>query len=301
MTDYRTITKRAASQHGVLSADQLLASGFTKRMIQTRVHNGEWIRRHRGVLQVAGTSASWEQSLIAAVLAAGNQAAASHRAAARLWELRSLDDDVEVSIRYPRKLELEQVTVHRSRDLELQDITEVGGIPVTTPERTICDLGLIFPEHEVDRMLRHSIATGLVTSRDLWTMRLRTSKQGRNGTGVLERRLLELPEMAEYTESGLEILFLELCRRSGASAPSLQVPVSVGGRRLRVDFAWPHKRVFVEVDGAQFHSSPQQLLEDSRRQNLLVAAGWTPIRFRFEDLRDQPVQCIRMLRTTLDL
>lgn len=301
MGDYQPIVEMATRQYGVLTTAQLQRQGFTRRMIQTRVRNGEWVRQHRDVLQIAGSPTSWEQSLSAAVLAAGDIAAASHRAAARLWEFRTVDDDVEVAIRYPRKLELADVTVHRSRDLEGADITEVAGIPVTTPERTICDLGLIFPEREVDRILRHAIATGLVNSRDLWNMRLRTSKQGRNGTGVLERRLLELPEMAEDTDSGLEILFLEVCGRSDTPPPSVQVPVSVRGETFRLDFAWPRKRVFVEVDGATFHSTPEQLRADARRQNLLVAAGWTPIRFRFQDLRDRPAESARIIRETLDL
>lgn len=299
MADFQRVVEVAQRQHGIVTAAQLQQSGYSKRMIHTRVQSGELFRRHRGVLGLPGGGDTWEQKILAGVLASGPVSAASHRAASRLWDLRTVDSDVEVSIRFPRRCRLDGVVVHRSRDLEPEDITEVAGIPVTTPERTICDLGLVFPEHEVARILHHSIATGLVTPRDLWNMRLRTSKQGRNGTGVLERVLLELPEMAEHTESGLEIMFLDLCLRNGALSPSLQVPVKVRGQVFRLDFAWPQERVFVEIDGARFHSTPEQLQEDARRQNLLVAAGWIPIRFRFEDLRDQPARCARILQSTL--
>ena len=128
----------------------------------------------------------------------------------------------------------------------------MGGIAVTTPERTILDLGLIFPDTEVHRILLHAIGTGLVLPRDLWSMRQRTSKQGRNGTGVLERVLDALPQGTSFTESGLEILFLEVCERFGISSPVPQLPVRISGRNFRLDFAWAAQRVFVEIDGAAF-------------------------------------------------
>ena len=286
MGDFSELGERATAQFGLLTAAQLITAGYSKRMISTRVRDGLFVRRGKGVLQLAGVETSWEQDLMAAVLTCQPGAAASHRSAARLWGMRTVDREVEVSIRFPRDRRVNDVTVHRSRDLELHDISTVDGFPVTTPERTICDLGLIFPEHEVARILRHAIAEGLVNRRQLWAMRTRTSKQGRNGTGVLERVLSAIPQGAEQTESGLEVLFLELCKRSSLPPPTLQLPVRVRGRHFRLDFAWPAERVFVEVDGIEFHSTPQQVAKDRQRQNLLVLAGWTPLRFTYADLKE---------------
>lgn len=175
----------------------------------------------------------------------------------------------------------------------------MGGIAVTTPERTILDLGLIFPDTEVHRILLHAIGTGLVLPRDLWSMRQRTSKQGRNGTGVLERVLDALPQGTSFTESGLEILFLEVCERFGISSPVPQLPVRISGRNFRLDFAWAAQRVFVEIDGAAFHSSPIQIANDGNRQNLLVQAGWTPLRFTYADLTERPTFCADIVQATL--
>ncbi len=282
-----------------MTAAQLLDAGYSKRMVSDRVAQGLFERRGKGVLQLVGAEPSWEQSLLAAVMAAGPTAAASHRSASRLWGFRTVDHDIEVAVRFPRRVAANDATIHRSRDLEPDDVTEVNGIPTTTPERTICDLGLIFPETEVRRILHHAIATELVLPRDLWMMRQRTSKQGRNGTGVLERVLNALPEDAGVAESGLEVLFLEICERFGVPRPVPQLPVRVAGRNFRVDFAWPSARVFVEVDGFAFHSTPDQLAHDSTRQNLLVAQGWTPLRFTNKDLTEQPAATARSVLRTL--
>ena len=301
MGDFTQLGEKAAAQFGLLTAAQLSMAGYSDRMITTRVRDGVFVRRGKGVLQLAGIETSWEQDLMAAILVCQPDSAASHRSAARLWGMRTVDPELELSIRFPRDPRVEGVVIHRSRDLEPHDISTVDGIPVTTPERTICDLGLTFPQHEVARILRHAIADGLVDRRELWEMRTRTSKQGRNGTGVLERVLSTLPREAEQTESGLEVLFLSLCQRFNLPTPALQLPVRVNGRNFRLDFAWPGRRVFVEVDGASFHSTPRQIADDGKRQNLLVLAGWTPLRFTYVDLVQNTGQCVRAVRNALEI
>lgn len=299
MRNFTDLDNLAVNQFGLLTAGQLLEAGYSKRMVTDRVGKGELRRRARGVLQLPGSIPSWEQDVLTAVFSVSGDAVASHRTAARLWGFRSVDSEVEVSIRYPRKGSVPGAIVHSIRDLEPQDRTEIAGIAVTTPERTICDLGLIFPETEVHRILRHAIASGLVLPRDLWNMRERTSKQGRNGTGVLERVLKALPANTSFVESGLEIQFLEVCERFGVPSPVPQLPVRVMGRDFRLDFAWIDQRVFVEIDGAAFHSTPTQIANDGNRQNLLVQAGWTPLRFTYEALTQRPAMCARILIDTL--
>ncbi len=298
MGTFTELAETAARQHGLLTAAQLSQAGYSKAMVSSRVHEGLFERRAKGVIQIGGTERTWEQDLHAALLATGG--AASHRAASRLWGFRTVDPEVEIAIRYPRTAVLEGVVVHRSRDLEPSDVTSVEGMAVTTPERTICDLGLVFPEHEVHRILRHAVAIGLVTPHELWRMRQRTSKQGRNGTGVLERVLSMLPVEAEHTQSGLEVQFLEICGRQGITPPVIQAPVRVGGRFFRLDFAWVAQRVFVEIDGAAYHSTQTQIAADGGRQNLLLGAGWIPLRFTATDLSERPEHCGKAVRRALE-
>jgi hypothetical protein len=61
----------AARQHGVVSREQALAAGLTKRAIHTRVASGRWDRLHRGVYRALPLPASWHQRLMAAVLHGG--------------------------------------------------------------------------------------------------------------------------------------------------------------------------------------------------------------------------------------
>ena len=301
MEDFSNLYASARKQYGLLTTAQLLESGYSERMISTRVRDGELIRKGHRVLQLATAEHSWEQDLLAAVWVARRGAAASHRSAARLWGFRTVDDELEIAVPFPRNPDSALAKVHRSRDLVPADVTEVDGIPVTTPERTICDLGLIFPDYEVHRILRHAIAVGLVLPHDLWNMRIRTSDQGRNWTGVLHRVLDALPERVERVESGLELHFLEVCRAYEVPRPTPQLPVRVEGRNYRLDFAWSDYRVFVEIDGLAFHSTPEQVAADADRQDRLVRAGWTPLRFTHRDLTDRPMSSAAAVKALLQI
>lgn len=300
MSDITALDRMASSNLGLLAQEQLISAGFSTRKIQRMVSSGLLRRIHRGVFVLLGTDLTWER-LIGAATLSGPMRPASHLAAARLWALRSVDEDLQISVEYPHRAALQGISVHRSRSLCSADVTWVDGILVTTPERTLADLGKVLPEPEVLRILRHAIATGLVNRRDLWRLRFRLGKQGRDGIGVLGRCLASLPEKAEYSKSGLEVMFLELCERFGVPAPAVQLPLAIGGQLFRVDFAFPAHRVFVEIDGAAWHSGPTQVAADGGRQNLLVAHGWRPVRFTYNDLLHRPSRCARLVKDMLFL
>lgn len=300
MSDFTALDRTATSQHGVLTNDQLKAGGFTPHQIEYRLTQGLLRRRSRGIFILPGTQSTWEQQASAAALATRPFGALSHRAAARQWGMRTVDSEIDVVIAHPRKLVLPGVHVHRSRDLAPADITWVNGIETTTPERTIADLGLIFPDHEVQRILDHAVATGFVTRVEMEQLRQRISQKGRDGAGSLRRSLENLPEMAEQTESGAEVLFLRMCEQCNVPKPALQIPVMVQQRTFRVDFAYSAKRIFIEVDGKATHGLEyEQIANDDGRQNLLVISGWLPIRFTYRQLKASPDWCASIIKDAL--
>ncbi len=298
--DFKNLAPKAASQHGLLSRRQLLECGLTKRQIHDMLSRGQLERMSNRVLRLGGAPPSWEQDLAAACLFGEPPAIASHRSALRLWGLRTVDDEIEVSVRYPRRMACPTGIVHRMVDLVGADVTWIDGVPVTSPVRSLCDAGLIFPDDEVRRMVDHAVAVELVTSQDLWRFRRRVGRQGRNGCGVLERVLESMPESAEVAESGPEVLLARICERYGLPAPAVQFVVRVEGRDFRVDLGFPDERVFCEFDGVEYHTGMSQIAADGGRQNALVAAGWTPLRFIYRDLTERPSQVARLLHRTLN-
>ncbi len=106
---------------------------------------------------------------------------------------------------------------------------------------------------------------------------------GRRGYGRLRAVLAELGPIV-MTRSELEDRFLALCERAGLPAP--QVNGIVEG--MEVDFSWVGPRVIAETDGWAVHGTRTAFGRDRRRSAALQAAGWTVVRFTYEDVVRDP-------------
>ena len=72
----------------------------------------------------------------------------------------------------------------------------------------------------------------------------------------------------------------------GLPIPDLQYEIVDGNGDLRrVDFAWPDHCLAVEYDGLDWHSEPDAMRRDRRRQAALQDVGWTIIAIVFDDVR----------------
>lgn len=119
----------------------MLACGASSSGIARRLANGKLQAVHTRVYRVTGFGRTWEQSLMAACLAAGTGSAVSHRAAATCWGLEGLSDEVvEVSTgRHRYSPPGSEVVVHATR-LPKCDVCCLGPLPITTVTRTMIDL-----------------------------------------------------------------------------------------------------------------------------------------------------------------
>jgi hypothetical protein len=131
------------SQYGVVSRQQAIEAGFTRKAIEYRLRSGAWRRLHRGSYAAFTGDLSREAKLWAAVLRMGPDAVLSHETAA---EIHGLVDKpvgpIHISVpadRRPARQRLRGVVIHRSRCL----VAEWQGpwrLPRTSVEDTILDL-----------------------------------------------------------------------------------------------------------------------------------------------------------------
>ncbi len=263
------------------------------------VRNGVLDAARPGVVRLMGAPTTWEQALVGVILAPGVQAVASHRSALRLWGLRTRFDGLELSVSYPGNRRLTGVIVHRSVDLIDRDTTESMGVRVTTVARTLCDAGLIFPPSEVQRLVDHAIATGLVTANELWAVRRRVGQHGRNGVVKLEEAIEGLPAGAEKSDSGPEIKLARILVAAGLPAPARQYAAKAGGREYLIDLCYPESKLALEYDGVDHHTRVDRFVADRRRQNDLADVDWCVMRYTHADLRDQPHVLVGHVRRRL--
>lgn len=276
-------------QHSLITFPQAVTAGLTPKQVQTRVRSGAWIRLHPGVYSSASATPNPMQALLAAYLAAGPRAAASHLSAA--WMLGLVRDPPEqptITVPYERCVVLTGVTVHRSRDLSLFRLLERNGVLYTDPLRILTDLAGEMSPQDLSPILDRALATGLVTTEGLMAEVARRSRPGRRGPQRLVKLLERRGFIGGPEPSVLEAETLRLFRRWGIRVVGREVRIGSDGR-YRIDFQISPLLV-VEVDGFAHHWSPEHKAYDDARRNRLRAAGLTVLVYdwravRFEERR----------------
>lgn len=305
MDERRQVSQLASSQRGLVTRAQLLEAGFTARMIDRRLQAGGLVLASHGVYEMAGLPPDRWRAGLAACLAAGGTVAFSHRASASIWGGHPpMAPMVDLSLTPRRSVRIEagsgDLVLHRSVDLTMDQIVVHHGLPVTRPARTLVDLGAVVAPRVVEDVLDDFVGRKLVTIREVRAALERLAARGRSGCGVL-REVLDRRAGAELTmsRSRLEAELIRLCERAGLPHPVFQHELIVGGRRRRLDFAFPGLRLAIEVDGYESHSRYHVFEDDRARSNDLELAGWTVLHFTWTQVTQRPGYVVSVLRAAL--
>lgn len=292
------VHRLAGRQLALITRRQALVVGMTARQLNARVAAGLFVAVHRGVYRVAAAPTTPEQALLAACLAAGASAVASHRSAAVLWSFRGLAwPRPEITVAGNGKPIVSGVVVHRSR-LDRADVGRRGPIPVTRPARTLLDLAGVEPEL-VEGALDDALVRGLTTLGSVDRMLARAGGHGRAGTALVRDLVGERQAGRRSSESPLEDRLIDLLRGHGLPEPVRQHEVVLGdGSVARLDLAYPDLKLGIEADGRIWHSGRADFSRDRHRANRLAGLGWTLLRYGWADLdrgRDLVHDVARML------
>jgi len=264
----REIARLVARQHGVVALWQLQALGMSRAATNRRVSAGRLHRVHDGVFAVGHPALIREGRFQAAVLACGPEAVLSHRSAADLWNFRSNGRTViDVTAPNRRGRSPAGIAAHRNGSLGPVDCTAVVGIACTTVERTLLDLAAVVPVWELRKAIAEAEVLRILDHTALRNL-LRRSR-GRRGVARLRLILDELHPQTKRTRSELERLFLRMCKQAGLPEPDVNVPLDVGGRKLRPDFLWRDAGLIVETEGRRYHGTDSAFQLDRKREQRL--------------------------------
>jgi hypothetical protein len=188
---------------------------------------------------------------------------------------------VDVSVR--------QVSLHDS------DVIVQRGLPTTSAFRTVFDLGSRRPLIEAVVAVDMALHDGLVGLSDLqqWAAAHCGSKRIKQF-----RQVVALAEPA--TESPMETRMRMTLVLAGLPRPKAQIALhdAQGSFLGRADLYYPDQRLILEYDGATHRTS---LIEDNRRQNRLLNAGYQLLRFTVADINGTPDAVIGQVGEALRL
>lgn len=104
--------------------------------------------------------------------------------------------------------------------------------------------------------------------------------------GMSERTLIHKLER-RLCESPIEEMFWDAAAKA---LPGIEPAYSVGPYRL--DFAIPDRKVGIELDGHEYHSTVDQRTSDAQRQRWLERQGWRLLRFTGAEVFASPGGCV---------
>jgi very-short-patch-repair endonuclease len=273
----RVIERIASSQHGVASRAQLLGAGVSDEEIKGRLSKGALIRVHPGVYRVGHRAPSVEARYLAAVLAGGEGAVLSGRAAGHLWGLiKGPAPPPEVTA--PTKRRIKGVRTRRGEDLR-RDATTRQGIPITTVPRTLVDLSSVLSLDDLARACHEAGGKYRTTPKHVEAVLARRP----NAPGAKNLRAV-LRGDAHVTLSALERRFLHLLKKANLPLPITNKPAG----SKRVDCRWPERKLTVELDSYRYHNSRHAWEQDRRREREAHARGDELRRYTFGDVFDGP-------------
>lgn len=270
------VLRLADRQAGRVSAAQFAALGIESVTLVRWADGGYLHQVLPRVYAVGHRAPSVEADLWAAVLYAGPGAMLSHATA--LWWRGLLD-------KQPRPL---QVTTSR-RCQSQRGIRVYGrrncdrilhmGLPTTTIEQALLDYAATAP---IER-LRHALANADYHKvLDVPALHL-IAGNGRAGSTKLRNALTRHEPKLAYTRSHLERTFLVLCERAGIPMPDVNVWIA----GVLVDAVWRDRRLVVELDGKNNHSSWGQIQDDRSKELRLRAAAYDVVRYGTRQVEEE--------------
>jgi hypothetical protein len=239
------------------------------------------------------TRTAWQW---AAVLSCGRHAVVSHRSAAQMWGMPvSAPTRPEVSVPSGAHPSPGPQIKVRAIDVPPGEVQSHHGLPVTSRQRTVVDCLLTLPPQQGCMLLDRMLQLGWVQLPGI--VQAVHDARGRHGAARARAVLLGADS---GTASEAERVAQALLSRGGVTGWVTGYTVLVGGGlAATLDLAFPHVLLAIEIDGWAWHTDPERFQVDRRRQNALVTAGWTVLRFTWADLVERPEQVLATVVSAL--
>jgi len=297
----RRIAAVATGQLGLLTRSQASGVGVSDDQLRNRVQSGSLLKVGIHTYRLPGAPSDELAELRALMLDLGGAVFASGRTAAALhgFDGFALSPPFDVTILRGRNVRRIGHRIHTTTSLDRIDRARVDGVAATSGARTMIDLA----RSETVERLTVALDSGLRDGRfseDLLHRRI-VALRSRGRCGI--PRLVDAIEGVDASRGGhsyLERRFLRLLAGAGLPRPETQAVLGrAGGRLVRVDFRFPGTPVVVEVLGYRYHRTPQQLNRDAERMNALVADGFQPYQFTYDQVMGEPNEVLDQVRVAL--
>lgn len=277
------------------------AAGYEAGATRGRLRSGDLDASVHGVRRASATDATFLERCRMYLERAPDHALLSHSTAALVWgaplpwRLES-DRRIHVSVPTPAARLHSRGIVGHQLDLEARDVTQWGGMPVTSPARTWLDLASMLRLDDLvavgDYLIHHSAPFA-----DRVDLALLLGRSDGQRAVRLAREALGL--LSDRAESRPESRLRVLIATSGLPMPEVNrsIVATDTGKQLRPDFQFREQMVILEYQG-DYHRTRSQWRKDMTRRSRLETQGWRVMELNADDLAD-PAELLRRIHLVL--
>jgi very-short-patch-repair endonuclease len=265
---------------------EVRAAGLTWRQLRHLVAEG--LLRHpiRGVYAMPELSDDLELRLAMLRLVVPPECVVTDRTAAWLWGAEGAlapNDHLEtpaVSVFSPPGHRLRNGLVDSGeRRFAPGDVVVLGGLQVTSPLRTACDLGRLLHRDQAFAAMDALAALRLFTLTDLQL----AVQRFKGYRGVVQLRELA-PRVRTGAQSGPESILRLRWEDEGLPEPECQVEVEGPAGSYFLDIGNRRHRLAAEYDGEEFHGEERREHDAARRSWMAAHEDWVIVVVRKENL-----------------
>jgi very-short-patch-repair endonuclease len=293
----RRMATIADRQQGVLRRRDLVDLGLSRTQIADRIAKRRLRPMYRGVYALGHRQLRREGFWLAAVWACGEGAVLSHWDAAALHDLlppRGARIHVIRPSNAGRSPDSARIALHRVGTFQPWEGRLIDGIPATTVARTLLDLAPKLRPRALEDLIARADRLRTIDLRAVHhSLQAHPRQPGaprlRSVVDALSHRA------AADLRSPLETKLLQLCDDHNLPTPRANATI----QGLLVDFHWPGTNLIVETDGYAYHSTPSSFERDRERDQQLTLAGYTVVRFTYNQVTRTPEAVADRLRRLL--
>jgi len=291
----RELMAHLANHHGLVTVEEAVPNLLSRSELLGMVERRELIRVHRGVYRHAAVPVTLEQRIRSAMCAVGEAAVLSHRAALARHGVRNFECVlVELTHRSRAKPIRAGIAVHRSSTLSNVDVVMLDGVRTTRPARTLIDVARVLPVSLVVRYAQEWMSERKCNDTDL----LLAVERAGNHSGA-RALMLGLGDVVAAADSSAEARLGVILSRAGIPPEHHVVVTTAAGDDFELDWAYPHARLGLELDGYGVHLRSRAKYEKDRdRRNELEIEGWRILNFTDAQCR-RPARVVDQVRRAI--
>jgi very-short-patch-repair endonuclease len=253
---------------------------------------------HPDVYRLTSVSPTSEQRLRAALLWAGDRAAATGRSGGARYGLEGVRaDSPEIALPYDVRGRSSAIVVRHGERTAMM-IRRVRGIPTTGPEYTLLWLAHTLPAHEFEIAFEDARRRRLTSLPAMRAYLDRFGRRGRPGLATTRSVIAEL-DPRHAARSTLQVLTRRILVASALTDFVREFPLEWNGRTYRFDFAFPRARTILETNGRRWHDDARDYEFDHEKWSVPGRHGYRLVLATWEKVTRSADQLIHELTTTM--